>query len=512
MISVASQTTRFIEVSQNVGVSGGFCRHRAPDSEREPGDRLVLRPVVGQRRRLQAELFDLKAPDCRVALTEPSLDEALIAGVVHPGQREVWGELVGLRVEPEAGHRRLQCLVQSGQFRAALPDADPEHRDVLLGGEGTEAADLHLERVDARRLDGVVGCIREFGEAVLVDVAEELQRDVGLRGVGESQDVGLPERLLCGGERLGEVVGEVDGEEQAHGVSVVGLNPKGCVRHARRPPAREPTLRGRGCSTGRVTLTPLKRKDRPMTDDSPNEDRPHRFSEGQGLPEEYDDFSLDPPELKVDPSKVDPVDSRVLADILDKRNIASDAVDVESLIDVGLSYMQINRYEEATETFGRAAQFAEDDSKEEQEAWVNKGAAHAQLDEFDEAIGAYQEALRIDEDSEHAASAETNLAYALWEFGRTEEALEHAENAVEKDPRFPQAWYNRGFFLLERGLAEDAVDCFNNAQRLGMRNPELLEEKVRALEELGREDEAEEIRERAEELRREAEQQMVDDY
>lgn len=249
-----------------------------------------------------------------------------------------------------------------------------------------------------------------------------------------------------------------------------------------------------------------------MTDDSPNEDRPHRFSEGQGLPEEYDDFSLDPPELKVDPSKVDPVDSRVLADILDKRNIASDAVDVESLIDVGLSYMQINRYEEATETFGRAAQFAEDDSKEEQEAWVNKGAAHAQLDEFDEAIGAYQEALRIDEDSEHAASAETNLAYALWEFGRTEEALEHAENAVEKDPRFPQAWYNRGFFLLERGLAEDAVDCFNNAQRLGMRNPELLEEKVRALEELGREDEAEEIRERAEELRREAEQQMVDDY
>ena len=249
-----------------------------------------------------------------------------------------------------------------------------------------------------------------------------------------------------------------------------------------------------------------------MTDESADEDRSHRFSEGQGLPDDYDDFSLDPPELKVDPTKVDPVDTRVLADILDERNVASDQVDVESLVDVGLSYMQINRFEEATETFGRAAQFAEDDSLEAQEAWVNKGAAHAELGEFDEAIGAYQEALRIDDDSEHAASAETNLAYALWEFGRTEEALEHAERAVEVDARFPQAWYNRGFFLLERGLAEDAVDCFENAQRLGMRNAELLEEKVRALEELGREDEAEEVRERAEELREEAEQAMVEEY
>jgi tetratricopeptide (TPR) repeat protein len=249
-----------------------------------------------------------------------------------------------------------------------------------------------------------------------------------------------------------------------------------------------------------------------MTDDADDGERRHRFSEGQGLPEEYDDFTLDPPELKVDPSKVDPVDSRVLADILDERNVAKDQVDVESLIHVGLSYMQINRYEEATETFGRAAQFAEEDSLEAQEAWVNKGAAHAELEEFDEAIGAYQEALRIDDDSEHAASAEANLSYALWEFGRTEEALEHAELAVEKDPRFPQGWYNRGFFLLERGLAEDAVDCFENAQRLGMRNPELLEEKVRALEELGREDEAEEVRERAQELREEAEQAMVEDY
>jgi len=245
--------------------------------------------------------------------------------------------------------------------------------------------------------------------------------------------------------------------------------------------------------------------------DNPREDRDHQFSEGQGLPDEFEEFDIDPPELKVDPSKVDPVDTRVLADLLDERNISKDEVDTDELIDIGVSYTQINRFEEAADTFERAAQFA-DDPITEQEAWVNKGAAHAELEEYDEAIGAYKEAIKIDDESEHAATAETNLAYALWEFGRSEDALRHAENAVEIDPRFAQAWYNRGFFMLERGLAEDAVDCFENAQRLGMGNAELLEEKVRALEEVGREEEAEEVRQRAEEMREEAEQAMVEEY
>ena len=244
-----------------------------------------------------------------------------------------------------------------------------------------------------------------------------------------------------------------------------------------------------------------------MVDDG---DRPHRFSEGQGFDEDYEEFSLDPPELKVDPSKVDPVDSRVLTDLLDEHNVTRDDVDAERLVDVGLSYMQINRFEEATETFERAARFAEEDSIEAQEAWVNKGAAHAELEEYDEAVGAYREALRIDDGSEHAATARTNLAYALWETGETESALEHAERAVEIDPRFPQAWYNRGFFLAERGLHEDAVDAFDNAIRLGMRDAGVLEEKARALEELGEDEEAERVQERADELREEAEQRMLD--
>ncbi len=244
-----------------------------------------------------------------------------------------------------------------------------------------------------------------------------------------------------------------------------------------------------------------------MTDREGNRD--HQFSEGEGFEDTYDEFDLDPPELNVDPSKVDPVDSRVLADTLDERTINQDEVDASELLDVGLNYMQINRYEQATEAFERTARFAEDDGLA-QEAWVNKGVAHAELEEYDEAIGAHREAIRIDGESEHAATAETNLAYALWEFGETTQALEHAERAVEIDERFAEGWFNRAFFLSERGLAEEALHCIDNAIRLGLRNAKVLEEKAEILEELGEYDEAEAIAEEANEMREEAEQRMIE--
>ena len=257
------------------------------------------------------------------------------------------------------------------------------------------------------------------------------------------------------------------------------------------------------------------------------DEKDHEFSEGEGFDDPYDQFDLDPPELDVDPDKVDPVDSRVVADLLDEQAIPDDQVDVESLVDVGLNYMSINRFEQAAETFERAAQFAEDDSDAQQEAWVNKGVAHAELEEWDAAIGAYREALYLGEKTEierdpdetdsrlasgqYAAEAETNLAYALWQSGRGEQALEHAERAVELDERFSQAWYNRGFLLLERGLAEEALDSFDNAIRLGLRSAEILEEKARALEETGEYEQAEEIAAEAEEMRERAEEELVQD-
>jgi len=259
-----------------------------------------------------------------------------------------------------------------------------------------------------------------------------------------------------------------------------------------------------------------------MTDRQEDADRRHRFSAGAGFEDAYEGFDLDPPELAVDPDRVDPVDSRVLTDLLDDEQLATGDVDDHELLEVALGYMQINRYEQATDAFERLARFT-DDPAIAQEAWVNKGVAHAELEEYDEAIGAHREALRIsreaDEETgeydraspEHTATAHTNLAYALWEFGETNEALEHAERAIEVDERFAEGWYNRAFFLADRGLAEEALHCIDNAIRLGLRNALVIEEKARILEELGEYDEADTLAEEANEMRERAEQRLVDE-
>jgi tetratricopeptide (TPR) repeat protein len=236
-------------------------------------------------------------------------------------------------------------------------------------------------------------------------------------------------------------------------------------------------------------------------------DRRHEFSAGEGFEAPHEGMDLDPPELAVDPDEVDPVDTRVLTDLLDERHLENEDVDADDLIDVGLSYMGINRHEQAADAFERAARFAGDETAE-QEAWVNKGVAHAELEEWDRAVDAYRVALDIEEEA-FAADARTNLAYALWQRGETESAYRHAEEAVRADERLPQAWYNLGFMENEQGRHEEAAECLDNAVRLGFRQADVYEEKARALDELGREEEAQAAAEQAEEMRERTEEDLV---
>jgi len=175
------------------------------------------------------------------------------------------------------------------------------------------------------------------------------------------------------------------------------------------------------------------------------------------------------------------MDDHVLSEFVDAAGIDPEAVDPAALVEVGLAYVAIEEYEQAIDSFGRAVAYADADARVACEALVNKGVAHAQLGEYDEAIGAYREALRIDDDGEHAAAAETNLAYALWELGDSSGPLDRAERAVELDSRLPQAWYNRGFFLAERGLHEGAVRCFDAAIALGLRDASVRGERERSI-------------------------------
>lgn len=234
----------------------------------------------------------------------------------------------------------------------------------------------------------------------------------------------------------------------------------------------------------------------------------HQYSTGRGFTKPYAGFDLDPPSLELDPDEVDPVDTHVLPDLLDDRHLPADRVDADELIEVGLAYLAIDQHAQAADAFERAARFATDPDRV-QEAWVNKGIAHAELEEWDAAVGAHREALRVASDA-FLSEAHTNLAYAFWEWGEDEKAFHHAEEAVRANPRLGYAWYNLGFFERERGREDLALECLDAAVRLGFRNAVVHEERAAALEALGREGEAAEAEERVSDHRERAERRLLE--
>ena len=215
---------------------------------------------------------------------------------------------------------------------------------------------------------------------------------------------------------------------------------------------------GVGSSTD--AAMPAGRLPAPMTNT-----RKHRFSAGGGFGDPYAGFSIDA-DTDGDPFRIDPADSHALADLLAPENYVPADVDADALLDVGLGYLAVEQYESAVDAFARVAWFAPATTAAT-EAWVNRGVAHGRLGEYDEAVGAYLEALSLDPAPDVAAVAETNLAYALWASGDSSRPLEHAERAVELDPRLAEAWFNLGFLYNERGLSEAAVRALERAERLG---------------------------------------------
>ncbi len=195
------------------------------------------------------------------------------------------------------------------------------------------------------------------------------------------------------------------------------------------------------------------------------------------------------PEEFLDEDTKNVADSRYLDEYVKGKSIDPDDVDLEKLLDIGIEYISINRFDQAIETFERILHI----DSENQESWINKGHAHSENGEHQKARDAYREALSIDESDEQTAKAYVNLAYAEYKKG-VGDPLKKVEKALEKDERIPEAWFNRSFFLNERGRHEDALRCAENAISLGFR--EATEEKIKALEGLGRHEEAEKVREK----------------
>jgi len=79
------------------------------------------------------------------------------------------------------------------------------------------------------------------------------------------------------------------------------------------------------------------------------------------------------------------------------------------------------------------------------EDWFDKGFALQNQSKLDEAIKAYDEAIRLDP---NLAEAWCNKGLALFSQDKYDEAIKSCDEAIRLDPNLAMAWNNKGFVLI----------------------------------------------------------------
>ena len=93
----------------------------------------------------------------------------------------------------------------------------------------------------------------------------------------------------------------------------------------------------------------------------------------------------------------------------------------------------------------------------------NLGVVLGQEGRIDDAIGQYEQALRIEPDN---AQTHCNLGIALRQEGKVDDAIGQYEQALRIEPGFAEAHYNLGIALRQEGKIDDAIGQYEQALRI----------------------------------------------
>jgi tetratricopeptide (TPR) repeat protein len=132
---------------------------------------------------------------------------------------------------------------------------------------------------------------------------------------------------------------------------------------------------------------------------------------------------------------------------------------VHAYINRGAAKADLKRYEEAIKDFNEAIRL----DPALAAAYSNRGAAKAELKRYEEAIKDYDEAIRLDP---AYAAAYNNRGIAKAGLKRYEEAIKDYDEAIRLAPALAEAYYNRGNAKAELKRYEEAIKDFNEAIRL----------------------------------------------
>lgn len=131
------------------------------------------------------------------------------------------------------------------------------------------------------------------------------------------------------------------------------------------------------------------------------------------------------------------------------------------------------------------------------EEWLNEGNRLYVLNPPEEALAAYEQALRLDP---NYALAYFNKGFVLEDLECPEEALDAYEETLRLDPNHKPAYKNRAYLLITFKRYEEALAAYEQALRLDPNDGDAYFGKGLALEKLDRKDEAQQAYRRAHQL------------
>jgi len=131
------------------------------------------------------------------------------------------------------------------------------------------------------------------------------------------------------------------------------------------------------------------------------------------------------------------------------------------------------------------------------EQWLNEGNAHYKAKRYEEALAAYDHAIRI---NPNFVAAYNNKGLALDALNRYEEALAACEQAIRLNPSLATAYNRKGYALNGLKRYQEALTAYEQAIRLNPNYAAAHYHKGLALDVLGRKSEAQQAYEKAKQL------------
>lgn len=160
----------------------------------------------------------------------------------------------------------------------------------------------------------------------------------------------------------------------------------------------------------------------------------------------------------------------------------------------GDALKKLEKYEEAVEAYNEAIKI----NPQYAEAWRGKGGSLFNIKKYDESVEAYDEAIRINPQYSQAWNGKGS---SLFEQGKYDDAVKAFDEAIRIDPQYALAWYNKGVYLaLHLGNYEQAIECYKRAVEIDPSFKYAWENLADALKYLHRDAEAEEALSKAREL------------